>query len=190
LDVAAIIIAIVAILLSAVLAGFGILIQLQTHKATAEQSERAARNIADMRTEIHGLVGELRGMTERMVEAQERQFNRMLDAFVTRPAAAEEVAAKTGESADRLQQISEEMDALKEEMRRAASADEVQHKLDELASRVEAVSESTSRAARLAEAAARPPTPFTDKALQEQAYRTWRMFQERAVEPTEGERET
>jgi methyl-accepting chemotaxis protein len=113
----------------------------------------------------------------------------MLEAFVERPVAAAEVAEKTGESADKLQQISEEMDALKEDMRQAASADEVQHKLDELASRIEQVSESTSRAARLAEAAAGPAprrseTRFVDKALQEEAYR---RFRERAGEPTERE---
>jgi uncharacterized protein YoxC len=135
---------------------FGVILQWLAYRATIDQAQKAAQSVADMRTEIHGLVGELRGMTERMVEAQERQFNRMLDAFVTRPGAAAEVAERTGESAERLQQISDAMEALKEEIRHAVSADEVQHKLDELASRVEAVSESTARAARLAEAAARP----------------------------------
>jgi hypothetical protein len=154
MDVAAVIVAIVAILLSAVLAGFGILIQLQTHKATTEQSERVADSVAQFRVDMGGLVGELKGMTHTLVEAQQQQFNRMLDAFVTRPGAAAEVAERTGESAESLQQISDAMEALKQEIRRAASADEVQHKLDELAGRLEAVSASTAQAARLAEAAA------------------------------------
>ncbi|MCJ7511156.1 MAG: hypothetical protein MUP14_09780 [Dehalococcoidia bacterium] len=133
---------------------FGVILQWLAYRATIEQAQKAAQNVAEMRTEIHGLVGELRGMTERMVEAQERQFNRMLDAFVTRPGAAAEVAERTGESAERLQQISDAMEVLKEEIRHAASADEVQHKLDELADRLEGVSASTAQAARLAEAAA------------------------------------
>jgi uncharacterized protein YoxC len=134
---------------------FGVILQWLAYRATIEQAQKAAQNVAEMRTEIHGLVGELRGMTERMVEAQERQFNRMLEAFVTKPGAAAEVAERTGESAEALQQISDAMEALKEEVRHAASADEVQHKLDELAGRLEAVSAVTARAARLAQGAAR-----------------------------------
>jgi hypothetical protein len=143
---------------------FGVILQWLAYRATTDQAQRAAQSAADMRAEIHGLVGELRGMTERMVEAQERQFNRMLDAFVTRPGAAAEVAEKTGESADTLQQISGAMETLKDEVRRAAPADEVQHKLDELARRIEQVSESTARAARLAQAAASAAEPAPRRA--------------------------
>jgi len=124
-----------------------------------EQGREITKSVNDFAKEMHGLVGELRGMTERMVEAQERQFNRMLDAFVTKPGAAAEVAERTGESAESLQQISEEMAALKEQLRHAASADDVQSKLDDLARRLEAVSESTTHAARLAEGAAAERKP-------------------------------
>ncbi len=139
---------------------FGVILQWLAYRATIDQAQKAAQNVADMRTEMHGLVGELRGLTERLVEAQERQFNRMLDAFVTRPGVAAEVAEQTGESADRLQKMSEAMDALKEEVRQAAGSAEVEGKLDELAGRLEAVSRSARRAARLAEGAARRGAPL------------------------------
>jgi len=190
MDVAALIVAIVALLFAVGAAGFGVFIQFQTYKATTDHLRGVEGSVSGFRTDMQGLVGELKGMTDALVEAQQHQFNRMLDAFVTRPGAAAEVAEKTGESAETLQKISEAMETLKEEVRRAAPADEVQHKLDELASRVEAVSASTARAARLAEAAARPRTPFLDKALEEETSReAWRRFQARAVEPTEGEPE-
>jgi uncharacterized protein YoxC len=154
MDVAALIVAIVALLFAVGAAGFGVFIQFQTYKATTDHLRSVEGSVSGFRTDMQGLIGELKGMTDSLVHAQQEQFNRMLDAFVTRPGAAAEVAERTGESADRLQQISQEMDALKEELRQAASADEVQRKLDELASRLEAVSASTAQAARLAGRAA------------------------------------
>jgi len=193
MDIAALIVAIVALLFAVSAAGFGVYIQFQTYKATTDHLRGVEASVSGFRTEMQGLVGELKGMTNTLVEAQQQQFNRMLDAFVTRPGAAAEVAERTGESAKSLQQISDAMEALKEEIRRAAIADEVQHKLDELASRLEAVSEFTARAAGLAEAAAQPPprfpeAPFVEKELQQEAYRRWRG--PRSVERTEGEPET
>jgi hypothetical protein len=158
METAALVISIFAVLLTVVVAGFGILIQFLTHKATSEQSERVADSVAQFRADMQGLVGELKGITDTLVGVQREQFDRMLEAFVTKPGAAAEVAERTGESAERLQQISDAMEALKEEIRGAASADEVQHKLDELAGRLEAVSASTAQAARLAQAAAQPAT--------------------------------
>jgi hypothetical protein len=160
MDVAAIIIAIVAILVGAFLAGFGILIQFLTHKTTTEQSERVASSVAQFRADMEGLVGELKGMTHTLVEAQQQQFNRMLDAFVTRPGAAEEVAESATRSAVSVEEVRTMLDGLRVELEKAAGGAPVPDRLAALESRLDELRDSTVAAARLAERAlARRPGP-------------------------------
>jgi len=138
---------------------FGVILQWLAYRATIEQAQRAAQSAADMRVEIHDLVGELRGMTERMVEAQERQFNRMLDAFVTRPAAADEVADKTSESALALREVLARMGSLEGRLSEYPEVEKLGDELREIRRRVDAVADSADYAARLAAYASQPGRP-------------------------------
>jgi hypothetical protein len=47
--------------------------------------DASSRVLNDFRAEMHDLVGELKGSTGKLADAQERQFDRMLGAFVERP---------------------------------------------------------------------------------------------------------
>ncbi len=154
MDVAALIVAIVALLFAVSAAGFGVYIQFQTYKATTDHLRGVEGSVSGLQDRHAGSDRRAEGHDTYLGARAATAVQPHAGRFRHEAGAAAEVAEKTGESADRLQQISEEMDALKEELRQAASADEVQHKLDELASRVEAVSVSTARAASLAELAA------------------------------------
>ena len=134
---------------------FGVILQWLAYGATIDQAQKAAQNVAEMRTEIHGLVGELRGMTERMVEAQDRQFNRMLDAFVTRPGAASEAAERASESAGIADELRSEFESLREQIGSAGGTDAVVAALDRVGERLEDVHRTAEEAARSAGAAAR-----------------------------------
>jgi hypothetical protein len=155
MDTAALVISIFAVLLTVVVAGFGILIQFLTHKATTEQSERVAASVGQFRTDMQGLVSELKGMTDALVHAQQQQFNRMLDAFVTRPEAASEAAEKASESAGIADELRSEFESLREEIGSAGGTDAVVAALDRVRERLEEVHRTAEQAAQSAQVAAK-----------------------------------
>jgi len=159
MDVAAIIVAIVAIVVGVLLAGFGILIQFLTHKATTEQSERVADSVAQFRADMQGLVRELKGITDTLVAVQREQFSRMLDAFVTRPGAAADAAEKASQSAVTAEEVGGMLEALREEVEKVASPGPVLSRLEALERRFDDIRESSAAAARFAGAASRPSFP-------------------------------
>jgi hypothetical protein len=155
MDVAAIIVAIVAIMVGALLAGFGILIQFLTHKATTEQSERVADSVAQFRADMQGLVSEVKGITDTLVGVQREQFNRMLDAFVTRPEAAGEAADRATESAATAQEVGRMLEALREDVANLTRPGSLPERLEALDRRLEEIRQSSAAAARFADAASR-----------------------------------
>lgn len=151
MDSAALVIAILAFVAALVIAGFSMFIQFRLYQATTDQLRH-----------VEQLVGELRGMTGKMSEAQERQFGTMLDAFVTRPGAANEAAEKAKESAAELSEIREELESLASRAGENTDLEAMQQELRLLRERVESVSQTAASAARLARTAVRPR--FADEA--------------------------
>ncbi len=96
------------------------------------------------------LLGELRGLAERMTEAQERQFNTMLEAFVTRPQEAAEVAERISESATAATEVAKDFEALRANLGNAHTAAEIETTFEELSQKLAELREGSANAARLA----------------------------------------
>jgi hypothetical protein len=132
MEEAAFVISIVSVLLTAVLAGFGILFQWLVSKDTRQQGAEIRQDVGIFKSEASGLLGEIRGLTTQTRESQERQVETMLHALVDR---TREVTT-TGAAG-----VMERIDAIEAALREEREpSEEVTAELHQLRERVEALS--------------------------------------------------
>ena len=159
MDVAALVISVVALILALVVAGFGILLQFLTYRATSEQTGRVSKDLAGFGGDLETMIARLQGQTETMTGVQRDQFNTMLEAFVTKPGAAGEAAEKASESATGLREVLERLESLEGRISEYPDVDRLGEELRAIRQRVDVVAETASAAARLADQVSRPATP-------------------------------
>lgn len=145
--VASLVISILAVALSLIVAGFGIFIQFKMYEATTGQLG-----------EMKDLVGQLHGLTDRLVEIQQHQFDKMLDAFVTRPGEASAAADSAGASASEVSSALARLDELQQDIASKGDVAGLQRELARISSQMESAAASASNAARLAQRAAYGPS--------------------------------
>jgi hypothetical protein len=143
MDVAALVISIVSVLLTAILASFGVLLQWLISRDTRQQATEIRQDVGNFKGEASALLGEIRGLTTQTRESQERQFNTMLHAVVDRTTEA----TTTGTAG-----VIERIDAIEERLRAlGAPSEELMGELHQLRGRVEALSFEIPRAAQRAQ---------------------------------------
>jgi hypothetical protein len=148
MDVAALVISIVSVLLTAILAGFGVLLQWLISRDTRQQATEIRQDVGNFKTEASALLGEIRGLTTETRQSQERQVETMINALVARTTEA----TTTGAAG-----VIERIDAIEDRLRAVGvPSEELMSELGELRSKVEALSIEIPRAAQ--EAAPIEPT--------------------------------
>jgi len=155
IDTAALVISVVALVLALILAIGGLGLQWLAYRATSDQARSIAGDVGQFRIDMHGLLGELRGMTERMMAAQERQFTKMLDAFVTRPWMLGEAGVRAEDSMKELQEFERLLRDLSESLRQQGASDEVMSRLERMESRLDDIQHSVAATGRLTAGVAR-----------------------------------
>ena len=103
-----------------------------------------------------GFLGELRGLTGRMADAQDRQFGKMLDAFVAGPDVAERAAQKADESAEGIHQVLSKLESLESRVSGFTDVASLGKELATISEALNATAGTASDAARLAWQARRP----------------------------------
>jgi hypothetical protein len=156
MDTAAFVISALAVILAVLLAGGGLWFQWQLFRAADHQAEATYSALQEFREHTKELLGELRGVTERMAAIQDRQFSQMLDAFITRSALASEAAARVDDSRRGIQQMSVDLDQLRQALRQQGSSGEIASRLDSVEHRLQDIQSSISATARLTSHAVRP----------------------------------
>lgn len=138
MEVAALTISMAAVLISLIIAGF------------------AQYSVATFRSEMTGFLGELRGLTGRMADAQDRQFGKMLDAFVAGPEVAERAAQKADESAEGIRQVLSKLESLESRVSGFTDVGSLGKELAAISEALNTTAGTASDAARLAWQARRP----------------------------------
>ena len=150
MDLAALVISIVALILAVVVAGFGILVQLLTYRATSEQTGHVSESLAGFGSDLRAMIERLQGQTDTMAGIQKDQFNTMLDAFVRRPGAAAEAAERASESALASRDVGALLESLEKRIAESPELRSLQGEIEELGRRVASMADAASAAARFA----------------------------------------
>lgn len=143
---ASLILSIVAFFFGAITAGFAIWFQYRLSESSTSHLSTVQDGVSAFRTEMTALVAELRGLVDRLVEAQERQFNTMLSAFVRTPAAASEAADRASESAEEVGELAAQIESLQT---RLGGTGNLSEELDAIKRQLDSVERSTFEVAAL-----------------------------------------
>ncbi len=150
MDIAALIISILALVLALVIAGFGIVVQFLMFRSSSAQTTNVAVSLGGFKTDLQSMIGELKGQTASMAGTQREQFNTMLDAFVRRPEAAAQAATEASNTERQAKELSDRLAALEERIAHSTESSNVDAALRDLRDGISAISQSASSAARLA----------------------------------------
>jgi hypothetical protein len=149
MDVAALVISIVALILAAILAGFGVLLQWLISRDTRQQATEIRQDVGSFKGEASAILGEIRGLTTQTRESQERQVDTMLHALVDRTTEA----ITTGTAG-----LIERIDAIEGTLRQEREpSEQLAGELRELRGKVEALSIDIPRAVQRAQPRMAPP---------------------------------
>ena len=153
---ASIVLAVAALVVGLVVSGFAIKLQFDMFAKSSQQLQATTQALGDFRTELTGLIGELRGLTGKLVSAQEQQFDRMLDAFVERPARFEQAAEQASASAVGIEERAAKLREIDENAAKSTDIISLRSQLARLQGSVAAAQDLATMAARSYEAAAVP----------------------------------
>lgn len=103
-----------------------------------------------------GFLGELRGLTGRLADAQDRQFGKMVDAWAARSEVGEKAAQKAEESAEGIRQVLSNLESLESRLSGLTDVGSLGKELAAISEALSSTAGTASDAARLASQARRP----------------------------------
>ena len=103
MEESALFISALALIVTVLLAGFGMLFQLLVSRDTRQQGTEIRKDVADFKTEAGQILGEIRGLTADTREAQRDQVSKMLDMIAQRTTAV--TSSGTADIVDRIDAI-------------------------------------------------------------------------------------
>ena len=143
MEESALFISALALIVTVLLAGFGMLFQWLISQDTRQQATEIRKDVAEFKVEVSSLLGEIRGLTTETRQSQERQMDTMIHAFISRTTEA----TSTGTA-----NIDKRIDAIQAALGDQQISDQVRAELGELRSAVESLKYSIPTAAHSAAA--------------------------------------
>jgi len=143
MEESALFISALALIVTVLLAGLGLLLQWLISKDTRQQATEIRKDVAEFKAEASSLLGEIRGLTTETRQSQERQMDTMIHAFISRTTEA----ASTGTA-----NIDKRIDSIEAALGDQQISEQVRSELGDLRSAVESLKYNIPTAARSAAA--------------------------------------